>query len=165
MQAQNVLGPPLAKTCPYTGLVPHKPSKARPAQGAHLLRLRKSAGLTQMELGEFLGVPHSNIVFWEWSDKPPRSDLLPKLAQALNTSVEGLLTSKISLISPNVPVPSAKCSACSKRSAASLDISNAASSKLSPLCSTSTSARRVELDGSSRCAIFSPIPRQRPRPH
>jgi len=91
MQAQNVLGPPLAKTCPYTGLVPHKPSKARPAQGAHLLRLRKSAGLTQMELGEFLGVPHSNIVFWEWSDKPPRSDLLPKLAQALNTSVEGLL--------------------------------------------------------------------------
>lgn len=44
-----------------------------------------------MELGEFLGVPHSNIVFWEWSDKPPRSDLLPKLAQALNVSVQDLL--------------------------------------------------------------------------
>ena len=91
MQEQNVLGPPLAKTCPYTGFVPHRPSKARPPQGALLLRLRKSAGLTQMELGEFLGVPHSNIVFWEWSDKPPRSDLLPKLAQALNVSVQDLL--------------------------------------------------------------------------
>jgi hypothetical protein len=36
-------------------------------------------------------VPQANIAFWEWSDKPPRSDLLPKLAKALSVNVEQLL--------------------------------------------------------------------------
>jgi transcriptional regulator with XRE-family HTH domain len=56
-----------------------------------LLALRKAAGLTQIELARHLGVPHANIAFWEWSDKPPRSDLLPAMAKALGARVEDLL--------------------------------------------------------------------------
>jgi transcriptional regulator with XRE-family HTH domain len=89
-------GPPpsIPETAPYTGDVSRTPSPSkgpRPAQGARLLTLRKAAGLTQTELAQFLGVPQANIAFWEWSDKPPRSDLLPKLAKALGVSVEQLL--------------------------------------------------------------------------
>jgi transcriptional regulator with XRE-family HTH domain len=71
---------------------PTKPSKgARPAQGARLLALRRAVGITQIELAAYLGVPQANITFWEWSDKPPRSDVLPKLAEALGVDVKALL--------------------------------------------------------------------------
>ncbi len=79
---------------PYTGPVPRKAKAAkgpRPKQGARLLALRKAAGLTQIELARHLDVPHANIAFWEWSDKPPRSELLPAMAKALGTHVEDLL--------------------------------------------------------------------------
>ena len=67
------------------------PGKARPKQGAHLYALRKQAGLTQVELAQFVGVPQGTITLWEWSDKPPRSDVLPKMAKALGVTVEALL--------------------------------------------------------------------------
>jgi transcriptional regulator with XRE-family HTH domain len=94
----SATGPPpsISSRAPYTGSVPRTPSPSkgpRPAQGARLLALRKAAGLTQTELAQFLGVPQANIAFWEWSDKPPRSDLLPKLAKALDVTVERLLAS------------------------------------------------------------------------
>ena len=63
----------------------------RPKQGAHLLALRKAAGLTQEELADFLGVPQGNIAFWEWSHEPPRSSILPKMAQALGVAMDALL--------------------------------------------------------------------------
>lgn len=66
-------------------------AKPRPAQGAHLLALRKAAGLTQIELAAFLGVPQTNVTFWEWSEKPPRGDVLPPMAKALGVSVDELL--------------------------------------------------------------------------
>lgn len=53
--------------------------------------MRKAAGLTQIELAKFLDVPQANIAFWEWSDKPPRSDLLPKMAKAFSVRLEALL--------------------------------------------------------------------------
>jgi transcriptional regulator with XRE-family HTH domain len=65
--------------------------KNKSIYGHHLASLRKSAGLSQRELARLLGVPQSNITFWEHSDKPPRSDLLPKLASILDVSVESLL--------------------------------------------------------------------------
>jgi transcriptional regulator with XRE-family HTH domain len=65
----------------------------RPQQGARILALRKKAGLTQIELAKFLGVPQANIAFWEWSDKPPRSDLLPKMAKAFGVRLEDLIVS------------------------------------------------------------------------
>ena len=53
--------------------------------------LREAAGLTQQQLAEKLGLPQSNIAFWERSEKPPRGEVLPKLAQALGVSVDVLL--------------------------------------------------------------------------
>jgi transcriptional regulator with XRE-family HTH domain len=72
----------------------HSAKRPRPEQGARLLALRKAAGLTQIELADFLGVSQANIAFWEWSEKPPRSDLLPKMAKALDVRVEDLLVTE-----------------------------------------------------------------------
>lgn len=93
---QAAIGPPRGspEIHPYTPGMPRKPHASkgpRPKQGAHLLALRKAAGLTQIELARFLAVPHANIAFWEWSDKPPRSGVLPKMAKAFGVRVEQLL--------------------------------------------------------------------------
>lgn len=87
---------PIPISSPYSALVSRKPKPSkgpRPQQGARLLALRKAAALTQIELAKFLGVPQANIAFWEWSDKPPRSDLLPKMAKAFGVRLEDLLLS------------------------------------------------------------------------
>ena len=79
---------------PYTRQVSRRaaPSKgSRPKQGERLLALRNAAGLTQIQLAQALSVPHSNIAFWEWSDKPPRADLLQKLAKALGCGIHDVL--------------------------------------------------------------------------
>jgi transcriptional regulator with XRE-family HTH domain len=59
--------------------------------GAHLAQLREAAGLTQKQLAEKLNVPLSNITFWERSDKPPRAEMLPKMAHAFGVTVDALL--------------------------------------------------------------------------
>lgn len=74
--------------------MPRTLSKPRPPQGAHLVELRQAAGLSQYELADATGEPQANIAFWERSAKPPRSDVLPKLARALGVSVEALLLSE-----------------------------------------------------------------------
>jgi transcriptional regulator with XRE-family HTH domain len=74
--------------------VSRKPSSSkgpRPAQGARLLALRKAAGLTQIDLADILGVSNANIAFWEWSAKPPRSDVLTAMARAFGVTVEEIL--------------------------------------------------------------------------
>lgn len=97
------------KACLYAEGVSRTPSSSkgpRPAQGARLLALRKAAGLTQIELAKALGVSNANIAFWEWSQKPPRSDVLPAMARALRVRVEDILGSE-----PNAakhPSPSGK---------------------------------------------------------
>jgi transcriptional regulator with XRE-family HTH domain len=69
-----------------------RPAKSqRPAYGQHLAELREAAGLTQQLLAAKLGVPQSNITFWERSEKPPRGEVLPKLAHTLGVSVDALL--------------------------------------------------------------------------
>ena len=76
----------------YTPCVMTKKStKTRPPQGTRLAELRKAAGLSQYELARYVGVPQPNIAFWEQSEKPPRSEVLPKMAEALGVSVEDLL--------------------------------------------------------------------------
>ncbi|HVH72141.1 MAG TPA: helix-turn-helix transcriptional regulator [Candidatus Dormibacteraeota bacterium] len=75
----------------YNPTVARPRTKPRARQGRHLAELRKAAGLSQTELAEVLEVPQSNIAFWEQSDKPPRSDLLPKMAEALGVTVAELL--------------------------------------------------------------------------
>jgi len=81
-------GPPIGE---YNADVPRKLSRPRPRQGARLLALRKAAGLSQTELAHLVGEPQPNIAFWELTDKPPRSDVLPKMAKALGVSIEQLL--------------------------------------------------------------------------
>jgi len=66
-------------------------SRPQPEMGAHLAQLREAAGLSQRQLAEKLDVPISNITFWERNDKPPRAEMLPKMAEALGVSVDVLL--------------------------------------------------------------------------
>ena len=65
--------------------------RPRPKQAAHLLQLRKSAGLTQAELAQAAGVPQTTIATWEWSSSPPRAEVLPRLAKALGVKLEDIL--------------------------------------------------------------------------
>ena len=71
--------------------MPRKSQKARPAQGVRLTELRKAAGLTQVELAKLISETQQNIAFWGRRDKPPRSDVLPKMAKVLGVTVERLL--------------------------------------------------------------------------
>ncbi|MGH9970491.1 MAG: helix-turn-helix domain-containing protein [Pyrinomonadaceae bacterium] len=71
--------------------MPRKSTKTRPRQGMQLAELRKAAGLSQYELARYVGISQANIAFWERSEKPPRSDVLPKMAEALGVSLEDLL--------------------------------------------------------------------------
>jgi transcriptional regulator with XRE-family HTH domain len=91
MQAKNAEGPTNGENRLYHGDMPRRLSKTRPKQGAHLAALRKGAGLSQVELAESIGESQQNVAFWEQSEKPPRSDVLPRLADALGVSVEDLL--------------------------------------------------------------------------
>ncbi|MBL8194617.1 MAG: helix-turn-helix transcriptional regulator [Blastocatellia bacterium] len=47
--------------------------------------------MSQYELADLVGVRQSNINFWEHSDKPPRSEVIPRLAEVLEVSVAELL--------------------------------------------------------------------------
>ncbi len=75
----------------YNQSMARKLTKPRPKLGTHLMTLRVNAGLNQEELARKIGVLQQTIAFWEQSDKPPRSEVLPKLAEALGVKVEALL--------------------------------------------------------------------------
>jgi putative transcriptional regulator len=93
---QGHTGPPdiESEIVAYTPRVARRPRAdrgPRPKQGAHLLALRQRAGLTQTELANAVGVPQATIALWEWSKRPPRSEVLPKMAKALRVHVEDLI--------------------------------------------------------------------------
>jgi transcriptional regulator with XRE-family HTH domain len=75
----------------YTPFVGRPLTKPRPEQGKRLRDLRVAAGLSQTELAELVGERQQNIAYWEQSHRPPRSDVLPKLAEALGVAVTDLL--------------------------------------------------------------------------
>jgi len=75
----------------YNLKMARKLSKPRPAQGAHLVALRKAAGFSQTELAELVGESQANIAYWERIAKPPRSDVLPRMAEVLGVSLDELL--------------------------------------------------------------------------
>jgi len=93
MQARSPPQPVFAEVCIYSALVSRKLSKPRPKQGARLASLRRHAGLTQGELARAVGETQQNIAFWEQSEKPPRSDVLPKLAAVFRVRIEDILGS------------------------------------------------------------------------
>lgn len=104
MQARDHPQPGETESRPYTPSVPRKLRKPRPAQGARLVALRKAAALSQAELARLIGEPQQNVALWEQSDKPPRSDAIPKLARALGVRVEDLFAEKTALPRPSGPV-------------------------------------------------------------
>lgn len=55
------------------------------------MALRQAAGLSQTELGELIGEKQQNVAFWEQSERPPRSDVLPRIAEVLSVTVEDIL--------------------------------------------------------------------------
>lgn len=55
-------------------------------------RLRREAGLTQMQLAQALGVKQPSVSLWEKKGTMPRADKLPKLAKLLNCSIDKLMT-------------------------------------------------------------------------
>ena len=91
MQGKTVSQPGHGQIEPYPLSMPRKLSKPRPHQGANLAALRQAAGLSQAELAKLVGDTQRNIAYWEQSEKPPRSDVVPKLAKVLGCSVEQLL--------------------------------------------------------------------------
>ena len=59
--------------------------------GGRLVTLRKSAGFTQQELAQELGVSRRMIAYYEGETEHPPTTILPRLAQALGVSVDELL--------------------------------------------------------------------------
>ena len=61
------------------------------SQISHLRELRERAGLQVRELARQLGIHHTNIVYWEKTDRVAKVEILPQLADALGVTVEELL--------------------------------------------------------------------------
>ncbi len=72
-------------------ILPDVSGKISEQRGKHLRALREAAGLSQRELARQLNVHYSNISFWESGAVPPRSDVLPAMAEILGVRVEELL--------------------------------------------------------------------------
>lgn len=52
---------------------------------------RRAAGLTQEELAEKVGITVSAVANYENGRRRPRADILKRIAQALNVSMENLI--------------------------------------------------------------------------
>ena len=69
------------------------PNIPRSEMGKKLFEARKRAGLSQKEIAEALSVTQQYVAGWERQGKSLRLDLLIKLAQLLNTSIDELMGS------------------------------------------------------------------------
>ena len=78
----------------YTDRMGRPFKSVRHPQGAHIAALRKQKSLTQAEAAKILGVPQANIALWEKSDKPPRADVLPKMAALYGVKLDELFLTK-----------------------------------------------------------------------
>jgi len=91
MQAETSINDLMSENSPYdVGM--KKISVAREGVGARLTELRLQANLSQKELAELVSVPIANIGFWERTNTPPSSKVLPRLAEVLGATVEEILT-------------------------------------------------------------------------
>ena len=71
--------------------------------GERISKLLENKGLTQKELAEKSGVTESAMSYYVKGDRTPRSDVLSRIAKALDTSTDYLLgnSSEASLVKPN----------------------------------------------------------------
>lgn len=63
--------------------------------GENILKLRKSKGLSQEQLGEQINVTRQTISNWELGETSPNPEQLKSLSKALNTSVDELLENDV----------------------------------------------------------------------
>jgi len=71
--------------------MPKKSRKEVMSFGARLTELRKSAGFTQQELADEVGVSRRMIAYYEVQSDHPPTTLLPAIAAALKISTDELL--------------------------------------------------------------------------
>lgn len=57
-----------------------------------LKEAREAAGLTQVALGEIVGVEQHTVSQWESGHRIPRADKLPLLAKVLGCTIDDLFT-------------------------------------------------------------------------
>ena len=69
-----------------------KLSKMKEILAERVQALRKQAGLTQIELAEKIGVSKSQYIRYETKDVQPPANIMNKLADALGTSVDYLIS-------------------------------------------------------------------------
>ena len=69
-----------------------KLSKMKEILAERVQALRKQAGLTQIELAEKIGVSKSQYIRYETKDVQPPANIMNKLADALSTSVDYLIS-------------------------------------------------------------------------
>lgn len=93
---------------PDNGAMGRPLKRHRPPQGARLAEFRRRAGYSQAGLARLVGVSQGVIAFWELCDKPPRSDVLLRLAAALRVRLEDLLGGKAPRVLPTGPVGRAR---------------------------------------------------------
>lgn len=53
-------------------------------------KLRQTRGITQKDFAEKLGVDRSTVSYWESGAVMPRAELLPRIADALNCTIDAL---------------------------------------------------------------------------
>jgi len=58
--------------------------------GENIRKLRRARGLTQEELGKMLDMTAQTVSKWERSEREPDTEMLPRLADALETSLDRL---------------------------------------------------------------------------
>lgn len=59
--------------------------------GNHIKTLRKSAGLTQIELAEKVGVSKGTVAMWEVNKRETSFAMLMKLSKLFNVSIDFLI--------------------------------------------------------------------------
>ncbi len=69
-----------------------KLSKMKELLAERVQALRKQAGLTQIELADKIGVSKSQYIRYETKDVQPPANIMNKLADALGTSVDYLIS-------------------------------------------------------------------------
>ena len=53
--------------------------------------IKKEKGWTTKQFADFVGIPRTTVNSWIWKEKVPRIDLLYKMADAFNVTVDYLI--------------------------------------------------------------------------
>ncbi len=70
--------------------MPKKMNKKEVSFGTRLAELRKTAGYTQQELANEIGVTRRTITYYEGETKNPPAAILPDLAKSLGVTIDEL---------------------------------------------------------------------------